>query len=960
MHTDAACGFPNASDLIRQYHKNTGLCIYPPQLFKILNFRLLNVLIAVTASILPALAVPAKPGLMRFDNGGSPIEVYLHGDEHSHYYTTSDGYMLLRGDDEVFRYAVPEGDVLKPSAMKASMPAARTADEEILLASFPKNKALDIFRNTSDAHRSRRKPARVAEESGLCTFPTKGSPRCLALLVEFQDVKFTLPNPGQLFSDMLNRENFTEYGATGSVHDYLAASSNGQFTPQFDVYGPVTLPYNMSYYGGNDPKTGDDARPYEMVPHAVELLKDQIDFSVYDNDNDGVVDNIYIFYAGYGEADGGPANSVWPHSWNIHDDLGMDIYMNGKLINHYATNNELANGQGSNLAGIGVFCHEFSHVLGLPDLYSTIYTSTFTPGAWSLMDYGSYNNDAHTPPTHTGYERYCLGWVEPKLLSDPENVTMYPVSQIGAFDDVYMIKTPKNQEYYILENRQQRAWDEYVPGHGMLVWHIDFVPDVWLLNIINIEKQYVDIVEADDERSYYSIAGDTFPGTAGVTEFTDSSVPSMRTWDGVALHSPITDIKENNGVISFAFKGGRNIFDEMVAREAAEVKAGGFTAVWNEIPKTTGYILSVYQKEGDVKKYVDGYLKREVGATGSFEVTGLTPSTTYYYVVAGTNGRFYSADSNEIEVTTLEPTLDYKRVAALAATEVGETSFRANWELLDDADYYEVTLHKLRLGEPFGFTAGFTDREIPEGWQSDASFDGRASYAVEIPSLRMTADGSYVSTSAFDGGVRRLSFWHRAASNASESSLDIYAMLNGEWCKFHTVSPLCSAAGGEIVTLDNVPDGASKIRIEFVQNGSGSVSIDDVTIGYGGNVDYFPVEGKEAINAGNSDSLFIDGLENHTDYGYTVTAVNSEFRSLPSSMTGVTTGSSSVVVVKAGGILVSTERLHIDVAAADAVSVFDVSGRLLGSSAGGRLSLTLPGGGIYIVKSGAETFKVRI
>ena len=907
-------------------------------------------------------AVPAKPGLMRFDNNGKQIEVFLRGDEHSHYYVTTDGYMLLRGDDGMFRYAVPHGNILKPSAMTASAATDRTIDEQLLLTSFNKEMAFSIMQTQALNKKSRKAPSRVAEESVLNTFPTIGSPRCLAILVEFQDVEFTLENPQQLFSDMLNKEGFSEHGATGSARDFFIASSNGQFNPQFDVYGPVKLPYHMSYYGGND-ETGNDARPYEMVPHAVELLKDQIDFSIYDTDDDGEVDNIYFFYAGYGEADGGPANSIWPHSWNIHDDLGMDIYMNGKLINHYATNNELANGMGSNLAGIGVFCHEFSHVLGLPDLYSTIYTSAFTPGEWSLMDHGSYNNNSHTPPYHTGYERYCLGWVEPKVLSDPANVTMYPVSQIGAYDDVYMINTPKKSEYYILENRQKLGWDEYIPGHGMLVWHIDFDPEKWLMNIVNIEKQYIDIVEADNEQSSFSIEGDAFPGTKNVTEFTDNTLPSMRTWDGVALHSPITDIKESNNVISFAFKGGRNIFDEMVAKPASGVKAGAFTAEWNEIPKTTGYILSVYTKVDGEKKYVDGYLKREIGPGGSYTVEGLQPSTTYYYIVAGTNGRFYSADSNEIEVRTLDPTLDYKTVRAKAATEIGETSFRANWETLDDADRYEVSLLELKLGEPFEETTGFDNRELPDGWQSNATYDGRASYAVNIPSLRMTADQAYVTTKSFNGGIRTFSFWYRASTSAADCSLEISAQVDNEWKTIHTVTPLLSQSGGATVSLDNIPSGTTRMRITFMQSGNGSVSIDDINVGYGGNVDYFAVEGMTGIDAGNTDSYLFTGLKEHCDYGYTVTAVNSEFRSHASPVIGVTTGTSGIDEPSDENTLVNVRQIGsrlIITTSGSQISLIDTNGRCIAHTGSGRLSIATPQPGIYIVKTENQIRKILI
>lgn len=934
--------------------------------------RLLCLAIPTFGLTITANAVPAKPGLMTFDNGGKTIGVYLHGDERSHYYTTPDGYMLLRGSDGLFRYAVPHGDVLKPSAMTVSAQGSRSTDEEALLSSFNREKPYSIYNRAAiakaEAKASSPKNARlstkakVAEEATLNTFPTKGSPRCLAILVEFQDVHFTLNEPKKLFHDMLNLEGFSEYGATGSVKDFFAASSGGQFTPEFDVYGPVRLPYNMSYYGSNNPTTGDDERPYEMIPHAVELLKDEIDFSVYDNDDDGVVDNIYIFYAGYGEADGGPANSIWPHSWNIHEDLGMEIYMNGKLLNHYATNNELANGQGANLAGIGVFCHEFSHVLGLPDLYSTLYTGVFTPGEWSLMDHGSYNNNSHTPPCHTGYERYCLGWVEPKVLSEPDNISMYPVSQIGAYDDVYMIETPKRQEYYILENRQQKGWDEYIPGHGLLVWHIDFEPEKWIMNIVNIEKQHIDIVEADGQPTAYSISGDSFPGTAQVTEFTDDSNPSMKTWDGVPLHSPITDIKEIDGIVSFAFKGGRNIFDEVLANEPKSVKAGGFTASWNKIPRANGYLISVYKKDGNTKKYVDGYLKREIGDIDEFEVTGLTPSTSYFYVVTATNGRFYSSDSNEVAVTTLEPTLDYKSVQALPASEIGETSFRANWEGLEDADRYEVSLFQLRLGDPFETVAGFDNRELPDGWKCDASYDGRSSYATVAPSLRFTNDKSYLVTSTFNQDIRTLSFWYRAGSGSEDASILISCMIDNQWQLLRSVDHLASEAGGDIISINNIPANARALKLEFNRPSSGSVSIDDVTVGYGGNTDFFPLQGRESIDAGSATSLQVEDLEPHTDYAYMVTASNSEFRSKPSAMIGVTTSTSGILTTGNEQLTINVNGLDLAIESpcSEAVRVYDISGLLIATGKGGRLNCTLPAAGTYMIRQGEIIRKLNI
>lgn len=930
--------------------------------------RFLAISAPVCAIAFTAGAVPAKPGAMRYDNGGKTVEVFLHGDENSHYFTGKDGVMLLRGDDGRFRYALPDGTRLRASSMTASDPASRSDDEVSLLASFDRKAPFRIL-EASAAKSAKRKAvsrnmAKVADESYLNTFPTKGSPRCLAILVQFQDVKFTLENPNALFKDMLNEEGFNRHRATGSAADYFKASSNGQFVPQFDVYGPVTLPYNMSYYGGND-MTGNDARPYEMVPHAVDLLRDQIDFSIYDTDNDGVVDNIYFFYAGYGEADGGPANSIWPHSWNIHDDLGMEIYMNGKLINHYATSNELVWGKSNELAGIGVFCHEFSHVLGLPDLYSTTYTGAFTPGEWSLMDHGSYNNDSHTPPCHTGYERYCLGWVEPFRLKDPLNVTMYPISQEGAYSDVYMIPTEKKTEYFILENRQQRGWDEYIPGHGLLVWHIDFVPDMWDLNIVNIEKQYIDIVEADDTRSEGTRSGDTFPGTAGVREFTDDSKPAMRSWSGQRLHAPITGIMENNGVITFAFKGGENIFGEIKALEAADIRTAAFTARWQKVDKANGYLLSVYRKKqtsgSSEVEYIDGFNQREVGDVTSFVVENLDPETTYYYSVMATNGRFYSPESNEMEVTTLLPTLDYKSVTALSPTAVSESSFTANWKPLEEAESYEICLYALRLGKAFIAETDFAGKLLPEGWTSDnASFDGRESYAATVPSLRFTADGSALTSPRLNG-IRSISFWYRAGSVDDESALVVDVFADGEWKNVAKIAPLVTDRGGKEVNIEaGIPTTANRVRISF-RRSAGSVSIDDVKIGYGGNLAYSPVEGMDAVDAGNNTSYTFSGLTPGLDYGYSVIAVGGGLRSKPSSIVSVGKGSAvEEFDASSSALRIEGRRIIVEGASSAQVVVCDAAGISLASGDGESFSFTVPAPGIYIVRIGGKAFKTAI
>lgn len=937
------------------------------------RIKVVGMALAASAALSVSYAVPAKPGIIRYDNNGDSISVRIVGDEHHHYYLSDDGYLLLPADDTKaeLRYAVERDGVAVPGTLKAVDTGRRTAATAAFLNKIDRSAVMGRY----EAQATRRKPSRtpmrapsrIADESMLCAFPTTGSPRCLAILVEYQDVKFTLDNPRELFSRMLSEEGFDVDGATGSVLDFFKASSNGQFTPQFDVVGPVTLPQNMSYYGGNG-NGSDDLRPYEMLIHAAGILDDRIDFSIYDTDNDGIIDNVYIFYAGYGEADGGPANSVWPHSWNIHDDLGYNIYLDGKLLNHYATSNELKYG-GTKLAGIGVFCHEFSHVMGLPDLYSTTYTSAFTPGEWSLMDHGSYNNDSHTPPTHTAYERYCLGWIEPKELSAPANITLRHMSVPGCYDDAYIIRTESPSEYYVLENRQHLGWDSYIPGHGMLVWHIDFQPDIWDLNIVNVSKQYVDIVEADNEPSAYSIGGDAFPGTANVTAFTDDTTPSMRSWSGNRLNAPITEIKEQSGVISFMFKGGQDIFDAVVAAEASDVKAGAFTASWNKVARASGYLLSVYTKtmsgNREVREYVDGYLMREVDDVASVEVTGLTPATEYYYVVQATNGRFYSAESNEVAVKTLDPTLDYLKVNALPASFISHDAFTANWEALADAEYYTLTLYSRQLGDPFEAKADFTNNLLPDGWTiASCSYDSRSAYSVEAPSLRLASQGSVLTTASFAAGIRTLSFWYRSSVAPNANRLVISGLIGTEWQEIKTLTSLSNVSGGTYETIDAVPAGVTRIRIELDRAaGTGNVCIDNVVVGYGGNYEQQPVAGLVDVNVGNVTSHEFTGLESSSNYSYTVQAHNSGFSSIVSDHVPVLTATSGVCAAVRSDFAVRAVAAGIEVVSPVDVDVviYNVTGAVVRaeSAAAGTTTIDLAPG-IYIVRAADAVAKVLV
>ena len=533
-------------------------------------------LLAATVT-LAAAAVPAKRGVLSVTQpDGTEMPVLLMGDEFRHIYLTVDSLPLTTGADGFMQYALYDDNAgrLRASGVRASADARlRSAVEHEVIATLTPRATRAAMLSPKKEVRRRRAIAQGGLGLFDSNFPVKGDVKALVILVNYKDVKFQAPNPSAYFSDMLMKQGFSEYGATGSAYDYFFDNSDGQFRPQFDCYGPVDLPNNRSYYGGNN-SNDEDKAPEEMIIHAVELLDDEVDFSQYDTDGDGFVDNVYVFYAGRGEADGGGTNSVWPHSYNIYWGAGRICQADGVMFDYYACSNEW---DGAKPDGIGTFVHEFSHVMGLPDLYDVDYENAeyVTPGAWSVLDMGNYNNNSRTPAAYSAFERNALGWNEPRVLDGPADIVL---EHILDSNESCLIPTEKDTEFFLLENRQKKGWDAYVPGTGMLIWHIDYNSRVWQNNKVNINRshQYVDIVEAGGTannginsamRSY------TFPGSKNVTSFTSSTTPALKSWAGKAINLPITDIKESNGKISFKVAGGSAGIDDIeadMAESAAE------------------------------------------------------------------------------------------------------------------------------------------------------------------------------------------------------------------------------------------------------------------------------------------------------------------------------------------------------------------------------------------------------
>ena len=502
-------------------------------------------------SALSLLGVPAKPGSFKYTQpDGSVITLWRHGDEFGHWLTDNQGRVVRKDASGFYR--------VDATADLASLRRAALAKRQ-------------------QANRQRR----TRRGTNYVAF---GKKHFLVILVEFTDKSFTVSETNTAFTNLLNQSGYSVNDGTGSARDYYFENSKGAFEPVFDVYGPVTLSQKMSYYGGND-DSGYDKHPEEAVAEACRLLDGQIDFTSYDNDGDGNVDLVFMYYAGHGEADyhGDDAeDTIWPHQWELSSG-GKELALDGVTIDSYACTNEL-DGFTNKMCGIGTACHEFGHAMGLPDFYDTDYsTNGLAAGLFdfSTMDGGAYNNDGRTPPYFNIEERILLGWLDESAL---EEIPASGTYTLGSVQNNKAYKTPTDQEgeYFVYECRNEEGWDKYLPAHGMIVYHvdkssrkvsIDGVGSVAASELWSNWGQYNAINENGNHPCFYvvSAAGQEdlrfgfeydetdkeyyfnynyapeipFPGSKNVTSYTAES------WNGVDSQVVLSNIAYSGGQVSF-------------------------------------------------------------------------------------------------------------------------------------------------------------------------------------------------------------------------------------------------------------------------------------------------------------------------------------------------------------------------------------------------------------------------
>lgn len=548
--------------------------------------RRLLIIVLLFIICIGAFASPARYGrVMLTQPDGTCFYALFRGDEFIKIKTTESGESIIQESDGWWCYANYDNNGLRTST---GYHVGKVVPSDILSAS--RNIPYAILSNRAVELRAEAEYRRFQRNGELLRLQSvnefQAEKAGLVILVQFnggETEKFQTPDPKSKFTALLTQNGYSVNGATGSAKEYFDQQYKGKSQFTFEVTDVVTLSHERSYYGGND-KNGNDLRAHEMVVEACQLVVDKVDFKKFDQDGNGEVDNVFVFYAGLDEASGADEDHIWSHSWYIKDGANIDLELDEVTINRYACTSELEGNSYKNpkMTGIGTFCHEYSHTLGLPDLYDTDYsTGGFSAGVWrytALMDGGNANNSCNTPPYFNAIEREILNLSQSIVIDAPGTYELPPINE-GVY---YRINTTTDDEYFLIEYRDGKSWDEYIGGSGVLVYHIDKANEpagysnIYKRNVtaafrwanqidVNTlaEHQCADLIEADgrtdqfstDEDIEYrnllrSLRGLFFPYN-GKNALTPVSTPGLKCWRDSEVYYSLTDIAVNDGKATF-------------------------------------------------------------------------------------------------------------------------------------------------------------------------------------------------------------------------------------------------------------------------------------------------------------------------------------------------------------------------------------------------------------------------
>ncbi|MDR0541650.1 MAG: M6 family metalloprotease domain-containing protein [Dysgonamonadaceae bacterium] len=507
------------------------------------------------------LAIPANPNpVTTVQPDGTSITYYIKGDEKVHWMQSTDGYTLLRNDRQFVVYANRDanGDLI-PSEHVYRPETLRSASEKSFLSEIPKN-LLFSEQQIQNKLAVWEKPQSLRSDSGeeINKVSVTGSKKALCVLVNFSDknIGYTVAD----FEKMMNQESYSDNGAIGSVKDFYRENSYGKMDLTVGVVGPYTLPNTAAWYGGNENRWPGFAQA------AIQAADADVDLSEYATN--GKLETFHIIFAGYGDESIDNGKQIWSHKSQF---TTISLPNSGIQASVYSCSPELSGGSGTKMTTIGVVCHELCHVFGSDDYYDTDYASSGgnypATGRWDLMADGSWNGPSRdgSRPAHINmFQKILYGWVVPDTLQTPLSVTNMPNSVENPV--AYVLNPATNNEQYVLENRQKIGFDAYVPGSGLLIYHIhNSAANGAINNKTHPQRAYVVCASATTKiptattTSYGTVnnANAAFASNVVRNEFSGNSTPQMFKWNGTSgipvTDKPITEITQASGLISFNF-----------------------------------------------------------------------------------------------------------------------------------------------------------------------------------------------------------------------------------------------------------------------------------------------------------------------------------------------------------------------------------------------------------------------
>lgn len=595
-------------------------------------------ILPLAAAALPLLlsARPASPRLATMTNpDGSKVDLYFRGNADFSYAVSADESTVYEKDANGFWVpASRNGRVLTPNAdnlalLRSELPGA-------YLNIPPTGCGPAVTKPTNPFPGAENFMASL-DDDGRSTFPTLAKDiHGLVVLLEYADTPFHWPNINEMVTDFCNKKGYDAFGSRGSAKDYFEQSSAGQFSPTFDVYGPVKLKYGSVYYNGKGTNlygAGKYAQFGYAIKEALDYLDQNtdIDFTKYDYDKDGKIDNIFFLYSGYGQADSHDDTTVWPHQANWDRDMALlklpPLSYDGVEFVCYACscelNADLSTETNPWMDGIGAFCHEFSHVLGLPDHYDVNGGNTPTPGYWDIMSNGSYNNHSTCPPFYNAQERWLVNWEEYTEAEEGTKYTLHAPST--GKPNAVRISIPRMAggvypEYFVLESRKKTSWDEFLPGEpGMLVWHVNYNAGFWASNEVNTNGvSRFEIVKLNERRDKV-----TFPSSGN--DYLNYIYPhgdvALKTVITSRIFNPyVTDITydDETGEATFEYNSITEPVQEtpVVTRLYRDDLYRNIEFNWEQMPGIDTYLVTVlYKTSNGYAQYINGYNRTAVEGT---------------------------------------------------------------------------------------------------------------------------------------------------------------------------------------------------------------------------------------------------------------------------------------------------------------------------------------------------------